>query len=241
MTLFTKCVLSSAGGKWGWNADAVRICRYEHKEIRRICLLIIWPGEWLNGSGWPSAITTAGTVLQNLLRKHLILRGRNMPSRLQLQRCIFCSRVPSFLMCSLSLIMLSAANSDNDRVGTEQPQFKYWALVLDFQLCVLRLVRWVRCGDYHPWNVRLNVCPGIFLWTMWVSYEMSNFQLAQLLLPWSILLCGNQNRGKGVATFVDPSSGILLWTDSLYWQTSVQRKIQMFQGSLMCTALCVCD
>ena len=35
-----KCVLSSAGGKWGWNADAVRICRFEHKEVWRICLLI---------------------------------------------------------------------------------------------------------------------------------------------------------------------------------------------------------
>ena len=35
-----KCVLSLAGGKWGWNADAVRICRYEHKEIWHICLLI---------------------------------------------------------------------------------------------------------------------------------------------------------------------------------------------------------
>ncbi len=36
-----KCVLSWAGGKkWGWNADAVRICRYEHKEIWPICLLI---------------------------------------------------------------------------------------------------------------------------------------------------------------------------------------------------------
>ena len=43
---------------------------------------------------------------------------------------------------------------------TEQPQFKYWALVLDFQLCVLRLVHWVCCGDYHPWNVRLKVCSG---------------------------------------------------------------------------------
>ena len=27
-----QCVLSSAGGKWGWNVDAVRICRYEHKD-----------------------------------------------------------------------------------------------------------------------------------------------------------------------------------------------------------------
>ena len=29
--------------------------------------MLRWPGEWLNGSGWPSAITTAGTVLQNHL------------------------------------------------------------------------------------------------------------------------------------------------------------------------------
>ena len=35
-----------------------------------------------------------------------------------------------------------------------------------------------------------------------VNYEMSNFQLARLLLPWNIiLLCGKQNRGKGVATY----------------------------------------
>ena len=50
---------------------------------------------------------------------------------------------------------------------TEQPQFKYSIVVLDFQLCVLRLVRWVCCGDYHPWNVLLNVCPGVLLWSMW--------------------------------------------------------------------------
>ena len=48
---------------------------------------------------------------------------------------------PSFLMCSLSLIMLSAPNSDKYRMETEQPQFKYWALALDFQLCVLWFVR----------------------------------------------------------------------------------------------------
>ena len=56
----------------------------------------------------------------------------------------------AFLSCVLSLIMLSAPNSDKHRMETEQPQFKYWALVLDFQLCVLQLVRPVSCGDYHP-------------------------------------------------------------------------------------------
>ena len=234
-----RCVLSSAGGKWGWNADAVRICRYEHKEVWRICLLIAhtffqfparhqnslcfcckdtanqssrgdgklwqgkrrptglqlytlletqpitsreyiswakqvsniglipvlleishatallnrvvnlvkeavehldpnqtpvltmghpfsaiakeiqwqWPDSFSNNKyvimiemarrvvQWflvPSTITTAGTVLQNILWKHLISRGRDTPTRLQLKRCIFCSRVPSFLMCSLT-------------------------------------------------------------------------------------------------------------------------------------------
>ena len=29
--------------------------------------MLRWLGQWLNGSGWPRAITTAGTVLQNLL------------------------------------------------------------------------------------------------------------------------------------------------------------------------------
>ena len=49
------------------------------------------------------------------------------------------------------------------QMETELPQFKYWALVLNFQYCVLRLVCWVRCSDYQVWNV----CPGILLWTMW--------------------------------------------------------------------------
>ena len=35
-----------------------------------------------------------------------------------------------------------------------------------------------------------------------VNYEMSNLQLAQLLLPWSI--CCVENRGKGVATSTSP-------------------------------------
>ena len=38
-----------------------------------------------------------------------------MPTRLHLQRCIFCSRVPSFLMWSLNMIMLSSRNSDTHR------------------------------------------------------------------------------------------------------------------------------
>ena len=165
-----------------------------------------------------------------------------MPTRLQLQRCIFCSRVPSFLMCSLSLIMLSARNSDKHKMEIEQPQFKYWAFVLDFHLCVLRLVRCVRCCDYHPWNVRLNVCPGVLLWTMWTmrcqTFSSLNFFCHGAFVVWK----PKQRKSRGnLCGRPIPSSGILLWTDSLYLQTSVQRKMQMFQGSLLCTALCVCD
>ena len=54
---------------------------------------------------------------------------------------------------------------------TEQPQFKYWALVLDFQLCVLRLcIQFVVVSTIRTGNVRLNLGPGVLLWssrTMW--------------------------------------------------------------------------
>ena len=72
-----------------------------------------------------------------------------------------------------------------------------------------------------------------------VNYEMSNFQLAQLLLPWSICCVETKIEKKALRPL--SGSGILLWTDSLYLQTSVQRKMQMFQGSLLCTSQCVCD
>ena len=145
-------------------------------------------------------------------------------------------------MCSLSLIMLSALNSDKHRVETEQPQFKYWALVLGFQLCVLQLVRPVSCGDYHPWNVQLNVYPGILLGTLWTircqTLSSLGFFCHGAFVVWK------PNRGKGVVTFVDYLSQC---RESCYEQIrctckqSVQRKMQMFQGSLLCTALCICD
>ena len=56
-----------------------------------------------------------------------------------------------------------------------------------------------------------------------VNYEMSNFQLAQLLLPWSNCVETKIEERRGdLCGLHSPSSGILLWTDSLYLQTSVQ-------------------
>ena len=45
----------------------------------------------------------------------------------------------------------AVSSSDKYRMETEL-QFKYWAIVLSFQFCVLRLVCQVHCGDYqyHP-------------------------------------------------------------------------------------------
>ena len=108
-------------------------------------------------------------------------------------------------MCSLSLIMRSAQNKQwQTQMEIEQLLFKYWTLVLDFQLCVLQLVCWVCCGDYHPWNVQLNVCPGVLLWTMWTMRHQtfSSFSFSGVEHFFKIL-CGKQNRGKGVAIFVD--------------------------------------
>ena len=109
--------------------------------------MLRWPGEWLNGSGWPSAITTAGTVLQNILWKHLILQGQDMPTRSQLHILQ--------LSAFLSYVQFEpdhAVSSEQwqTQLETEQRQFKYWAQFLDFQFCVLRFEHSVRCGDYHP-------------------------------------------------------------------------------------------
>ena len=102
----------------------------------------------------------------------------------------------------------------------EQPQLKHWALVLDFQLCLLRLVRWVRCSDYHPWNVRLNVCPVVLLWTVWTmrcqTFSSLSFFCRGAFVVWKT----KQRKRRGdLCGLPTPSSGILLWTDSLYLQT----------------------
>ena len=142
----------------------------------------------------------AGTLLKNLLWKHVARTWHAYQVTAEVLHILQQSAFLSY-MCSLSLIMLSALNSDKHRVETEQPQFKYWALVLDFQLCVLRLVRPVSCGDYHPWNVQLNVYPGILLGTLWTircqTLSSLGFFCHGAFVVWK------PNRGKGMVTFVD--------------------------------------
>ena len=120
-----------------------------------------------------------------------------MRTRLQLQHCIFCSRVPSFLMWHSCLIMLSAPNSGKHRMETEQLQFKYWVLVLDFQLCVLH------CGGSGLCMQCLTkLLPRHFALDH-VHYEMSNFELTELLVPWSICCVENN---------IDEKAQRPLWT-----------------------------
>ena len=102
-----------------------------------------------------------------------------------------------FIIWSLSLIMLSSRNSDKHRWRRKNCRLN----TLYFQLCVLWLVRWVRCGDYHPWNVQLNVYPGILLGTLWTircqTLSSLGFFCHGAFVVWK------PNRGKGVVTFVD--------------------------------------
>ena len=36
-----------------------------------------WPGRWLNGSGWPSAITAAGSVAEYFVKASYLARTRH--------------------------------------------------------------------------------------------------------------------------------------------------------------------
>ena len=190
-------------------------------------VMLRWPGEWLNGSGWPSAITTAGTVLQNILWKHLILQGQDMPTRSQLH-ILQLSAFLSYVLFEPDHAVIS--EQWQTQMEIEEPRFKHWALVLDFQLCVLRLVRRIRCGDYRPWNVRLNVCPGVLLWNMWTircqTFSSLNFFCRGTFVVWKPK---KRKRRGDLYGLPIPSSGTLMWTEALYLQTGVQKRCKCFK------------
>ena len=68
---------------------------------------------------------------------------------------------PSFLVWSLSLIMLSARNSDKHRWRLNNRSLNTGLLFL-----VYTSVSFGFCIQFVACNVRLNVCPGVLLWTM---------------------------------------------------------------------------
>ena len=81
------------------------------------------------------------------------------------------------------------------RMETEQPQFKYWAVSSWFlamcpSACALSSLWWlpsVKCPTKRmPWRFALDH----------VNSEMSNFQHAQLPLPWSICCVENKTGEK---------------------------------------------
>ena len=88
----------------------------------------------------------AGTVLKNLLWKHVALWGQDVPTRLQLKRCIFCSRVPSFLICAVwawSCCQLWTVTNSGWRLNN--CSLKIWLLFLisssvSFGLCIQLVV-----------------------------------------------------------------------------------------------------
>ena len=61
-----------------------------------------------------------------------------MPTRSQLQCCIFCSVFLSYVEFEPDHAV--SLEQWETHMEIEQLQFEYWALVLDFQLCVLRFV-----------------------------------------------------------------------------------------------------
>ena len=82
------------------------------------------------------------------------------------------------------------------RAVTPQMEIEQPALVLEIQLCILRRMHWVRCGDCNPWNVQAFCFGPCELWDVKLSARSA-------LSAVEHFLCGKQNRGKCVPTFVD--------------------------------------
>ena len=76
-----------------------------------------------------------------------------------------------------------------------------------------------------------------------VNYKMSDFQLAQLLLPWNICCVETKKEEKAWRPLwtTYPKLRNLAMNGIAVLANKCAEKMQMFQGSLLCTALCVCD
>ena len=80
--------------------------------------------------------------------------------------------------------------------GDRTTAVKYWALVLDFQLCVLRLcIQFIVVTTIRVCNVRLSL-------SRLMPWRFALDHVKRLLLPWSICSVVNKIEEKGVATFV---------------------------------------
>ena len=125
-------------------------------------------GDWLEGSGWTSAICDAGIastgVADSMIKASHLTRTRH---------------AHQITAASLYILMHQAYDAYMEQVSEEeepkdfknwyrqmlkeQPQFQYWAHVLELELCILQLVGSIRQGNFNAYTESLvHLLPWMF-------------------------------------------------------------------------------
>ena len=131
--------------------------------IEQAALRTLRLGDWMKGSGWVSVLTAASVastgVAESFLKVPQVTRARH---------------AHQVTAAALYVLQRQAfdkyAENPEHRLSFEQwkperanrhPQFGYWALVLEFELSILQLVRSVRTGDFRLY---MQCLPQLLPW-----------------------------------------------------------------------------
>ena len=110
-------------------------------------------GDWLDGSGWTTAIFNAGIatsgVADSMLKATHVTRTRHAhqitAAALSIMQHDAYDRYKETLLAGENLLNFTDWCG---KMTAEQPQFKYWSVVLEIELCIFQIIESIRTGNF---------------------------------------------------------------------------------------------
>lgn len=155
--------------QWNWpatNGEEKYVIMMGELHIEMASFKVL--GDWLDGSGWTSALVAAevayGGVAESFIKaSHL---ARTQRAHQVTAACLYILQNKAYGKYLETLDSnanpLQFANWTETKCE-EHPQFLYWCRVLTLELCVLQLVRSIREGNFHLYRESLSkLVPWMF-------------------------------------------------------------------------------
>lgn len=151
-------------------------------------------GEWLNGSGWVTALVNAGIAsvgtAESFLKVSHVARTRHAHEVIAaamyvLQQTAFEEYKESVQESEQPLDFTAWCN----KMKSNQPQFCFWSQVLNLELLVLEIVRTIRDGDFDQYVQSLaRIMPWMFAldrvnYARWLSVHVRDMSSLSLTHP----------------------------------------------------------
>ena len=150
-------------------------------------------GDWLNGSGWTSLLTAAGIatsgVADSFLKASHLTRTRHAHQITAAALYILLQRAFRAYMEASPAEQSTDMQEWQDRKSKEQPQFKYWTLVLHFQITILQMIYSLRAGKFVKYVESLSkLMPWLFAldhtnYARWLSVHIRDMVQLESIHP----------------------------------------------------------